>query len=213
MEDGKLKNVSRQRVFEAQLSWISSLVLFFSTVYVVIKFDVLWIAFGITALSLYVLPIVTFRDPFKAIPWEMTILVSAPILLRISEGSRMMAERFLWWDDVTSIAFAFSLSTIGFLLTVELDMYTSVEMNRPFASFFVFMFTLSMSGFWLLGEFISDNVVKTSHLQSNEDVMTQFLWILIGGVIMAFIYAGYIRAMPNRRRRDFGLIHLWEVQK
>ena len=207
-----LSSVPRQRVLEAEVSWISSLVLFFSTVYVVLQFDVLWMFFGISALSLYVLPIVTMRDPFKALPWEMTILLSSPILLHISEGSRMMSERFAWWDDITSLAFAFSLSTIGFLLTVELQMYTSVRMNRAFASFFVVMFTLSMSGFWLLGEYIGDQVYGTSSLVSNDDVMNQLLWILIGGIAMAFMYAAYIRAMSERRRRTFGLLHIWEVR-
>ncbi|UCE91908.1 MAG: hypothetical protein JSV90_01810 [Methanobacteriota archaeon] len=202
---------SRQRVLEAQLSWISSLVLFFSTVYVVVKLDVLWIVFGIMALSLYVLPIVTMRDPFRALPWEMTILLSSPILLHISEGSRMMSERFAWWGDLTSLAFAFSLSTIGFLLTVELHMYTSVRMNRGFSVFFVLMFTLASSGFWMLGEYVGDTLFGTANLVSNDSVMRELLWILVGGVIMGFMYAAYIRAMSDERLETLGFIHLWEV--
>lgn len=209
----RLSSSPRQRVLEAQLSWISSLVLFFSTVYAVLKLDLLWVAFGIVALTLYILPIVTYRDPFKALPWEITIILSSPILLHISEGARMMSEHFVWWDSVTSLAFAFSLSTIGFLLTVELHMYTSVRMNRAFSSFFVVMFTLSMSGFWLLGEFIGDEVFGTSNLQSNGVVMTQLLWALVGGLAMGFLYAVYMQVMPDRRRRALGLLHLWEVQK
>jgi hypothetical protein len=208
----RFSSMPRQRVLEAYLSWKSSTVLFFSTVYVLLKFDVLWIVFGVVALSLYVLPIVTFRDPFKALPWEMTILLSSPILLHISEGSRLMSEHVAWWDDVTSLAFAFSLSTIGFLLTVELHMYTSVRMNRAFSSFFVMMFTLSMSGFWLLGEYIGDEVFGTSTLQTNDAVMVQLLWTMIGGLLMGFLYAAYTRAMPDRRRRTLGLLLMWEVQ-
>lgn len=209
----RLSSMSRQRVIEAQLSWISCTVLFFSTVYVLLKFDVLWIVFGIVALSLYVLPIVTFRNPFKALPWEMTILLSSPILLHVSEGSRLMSEHVAWWDDVTSLAFAFSLSTIGFLLTIELHMYTAVRMNRTFSSFFVMMFTLSMSGFWLLGEYIGDEVFGTSNLQTNDAVMVQLLWTLIGGLLMGFLYAAYTRAMPDQRRRTLGLLLMWEVQR
>ncbi len=189
------------------------MVLFFSTVYVLLELDLLWVIFGIVALSLYVLPIVTFRDPFKALPWEMTILVSSPILLHISEGSRMMSERVGWWNDFTSLAFAFSLSTIGFLLTVELHMYTSVRMNRAFSSFFVMMFTLSMSGFWLLGEYVGDEVFGTSNLLTNDSVMVQLLWILVGGLLMGFLYAAYTRAMPDKRRRTLGLLLMWEVQR
>lgn len=203
---------SRQRVIEAQASWIASLVLFFSTVYAVLKLDVLWIVFGMTALSLYVLPIVSMLDPFKAIPWEITLLLSLPMLLHISGGSQTMDEQFAWWDDLTSLAFAFSLSTIGFLLTVELDMYTSVRMNRPFSLFFVVMFTLSASGFWMLGEYISDELFGTENLLSNDSVMRQFIWILIGGVIMGFVYAAYTKAMSERRQRTLGILNVWEVR-
>lgn len=206
-----LSGIPPQRILEAQLSWISSLVLFFSTIYVAVKVDLLWVIFGITAISLYVLPIVTTRNPFKALPWEMTILLSAPILLHISEGSQMLSDRLVWWDDLTSLAFAFSLSTIGFLLTVELHLYTSVRMNRAFSVFFVLMFTLASSGFWMLGEYASDEIFGTANLESNDSVMRQLLWILVGGIIMGFMYAAYIRAMSERRLETLGFLHLWEV--
>jgi len=203
----------RDQLLEAQLSWIASLVLFFSTVYAVLKVDVLWIVFGIAAISVYVLPIVTIRDPFRALPWEMTILLSAPLLLHISAGARALSDRFAWWDDLTSIAFAFSLATIGFLLTVELQMYTSVRMNRPFAIFFVVMFTLGASGFWEVGEYVDDKVFGANFLNSNYDAMTILLWSLVGGVLMGLVYDLYLRVMPKKRLSNFGFIHLYEVPK
>ena len=200
-------------MLEAQLSWVASLLLFFSTVYVAAKLDVLWTVFGVATLSLYVLPVLSLRNPFRALPWEITILLSAPLLLHISEGSRMMSEQFAWWNDITSLAFAFSLSTIGFLLTVELDMYTSVRMNRPFSVFFVVMFTLSASGFWMLGEYFGDAVFGTTYLISNDEVMRELFWILIGGIIMGFLYAAYIRAMSENRSKTLGFISVWEVKE
>jgi len=201
------------QLLEAQLSWIASLVLFFSTVYAVLKVDILWVVFGIAAICLYVLPIVTMRNPFRALPWEMTMLLSAPLLLHISAGARSMNERFAWWDDLTSLAFAFSLATIGFLLTVELQMYTDVRMNRPFAIFFVVMFTLGASGFWEVGEYVDDRVFGSNFLNSNNDAMTTLLWTLIGGILMGFVYDLYLRVMPKKRLSTFGLIHFYEVSK
>lgn len=201
---------SRRRIVEAQVSWISSMVIFFSTVYVLLKLDILWVMFGIAALSLYVLPIVTMRDPFKALPWEMTILLASPMLLHISEGARLLRDEVQWWDDFASIAFAFSLSTIGFLLTVELHMYTDVRMNRPMSGFFVVMFTLSASGLWFMMQYIGDELFGTAYLLSNDDVMRQLFWILVGGILMALLYAGYLKVMSDDRRRSFGLYHLWE---
>lgn len=208
-----LSQRSPEQIVEAELSWISTLVLFYSTVYMVLNLDILWVAFGIAAMSLYVLPIISTRDPFRALPWEMTVLLSAPMLLHVSEGSRALMEHVGWWNDLTSLAFAFSLTTIGFLLTVELQLYTGVRMNRPFAVFFVVMFTLAVSGFWGLGEFVGDVVNGTHRLASNSQVMKDFVWSLVGGIMMGFVYNLYIRAMSEKRRLNFGFMHLWEVRR
>jgi len=213
--DGRASLAAKRadQILEAELSWIASIVLFFSTVYAVLRVDVLWVVFGITAISLYVLPIVSTRDPFRALPWEMALLLSVPMLLHISAGARSMNERFEWWDDLTSLAFAFSLATIGFLLTVELEIYTDVKMNRPFAVFFVVMFALGASGFWTVGEYIDDEVFGSNYLKSNFDVMRTLVWTLIGGILMGFVYGVYLRVMPKKRLSDFGFIHLYEVPK
>ncbi len=187
--------------------------LFFCTVYSLLKFDILWVIFGITALSIYVLPIVTFRDPFRALPWEMTLLLAAPVLLHISAQSRYLNEHLSWWDDFSSVAFAFSIATIGFLLTVELEIYTPVRMNRPFAVFFVIVFTLAVAGFWQIGEFVGDHVYGTHYQGDNKDAMLTLVWNLVGGFIMGFVYYLYLRAMSEKRRAALGFIHLYEVRK
>jgi len=208
-----LKSQTREQILEAEVSWISSLLLFFCTVYSLLRMDVLWVFFGITALSLYVLPIVTMRNPFKALPWEMAILLSAPLILHLAARSHALNEHLHWWDDFTSVAFAFSLATIGFLLTVELQMYTQVKMNRAFAVFFVIMFTLAIAGFWQIGEFVGDKVYGTNIQGDNTAVMTTLVWNLIGGIIMGIVYDLYLRAMSERRRTALGFKYLHEVPR
>jgi len=200
-----------RRVVEAEASWVACTVLFLCTVYVILDMDVLWSAFGIAALSLYILPIVSKRDPFQALPWEMTLLLSSPIILHISEGSRALSGAVGWWDDFTSLSFALSFATIGFLLTMELHMYTDVRMNRSFSVFFVIMFTVAISGFWQVGEYLSDVLAGTDNISSNSQVMNEFLWATVGGLVMGFVYGAYIKAMPRSRREVLGLIHFWEV--
>jgi len=202
-----------EQIIEAELSWISSMVLFFATVYTVLRLDVLWVAFGIAAISLYVLPIISTRNPFRALPWEMTLLLAAPMLLHISSGSGVMLDHFEWWRYLTDLAFALSLATIGFLLTVELHMYTDVRMNRPFGMLFVVMFTMGISGLWQVGEYIGDIVKDTHNLGSNRQVMMSFVWVLVGGMLMGFVYDLYLKAMSENRKRTLGFIHMWEVPK
>ena len=208
-----LTTITREALIEAELSWIASMVLFFATVYTVLKLDVLWAAFGIAAISLYVLPIISMRNPFRALPWEMTVLLAVPMLLHISSGSGVMLEHFGWWRHLTDLAFALSLATLGFLLTVELRMYTEVKMNRPFGMFFVVMFTMGVSGFWQVGEYIGDVVNDTHNLVSNRQVMMSFVWVLIGGTLMGFVYDLYLKAMSENRKRILGFIRLPKVPK
>lgn len=202
---------SRERIIESVASWVAGVVLFYSTVYSLLTFDVLWVFFGITALTLYILPIISLRNPFRALPWEMTILLAAPIILHISAGSEILNESLSWWDDFTSLAFAFSISTLGFLLTVELQIYTSVKMNRAFAVFFVIMFTLAVSGFWQIGEFVGDRVYGTHYQGSNWSVMMTLVWNLVGGIAMGLFYDLYLKTMSEKRRTTLGFIHLYEV--
>ena len=213
VDPGNFSGRRPDQILEAGLSWIASLVLFFSTVYAILKVDVMWIVFGVTAICLYVLPIVTTQNLSRALPWEMTMILATPMLLHISAGARSLNDRFAWADDLTTLAFALSLATIGFLLTVELEMYTSVRMNRPFAVFFVIMFTLGASGFWEVGEYIDDEVFGSSYLKSNDDAMTTLLWTSIGGILMGLFYALYLKVMPKKRLSKFGLMHLYEVSK
>lgn len=201
----------RRRIIEAEASWIASMVLFFATVYVTVRMDVMWVAFGIAAISLYVLPIVSMKNPFRALPWEMALLLAAPLLLHISEGSRTLVEEVGWWNDFTSIAFAFSLTTIGFLLTIELQMYTTVRMNRPFAMLFVVLFTLGISGFWQIGLWVDQQLFGADLITSNYAAMMNLLWTLIGGVFMGFVYDAYIRIMSQSRRERLGFVYLWGV--
>ena len=203
--------LSAERVIEAEASWVSSLLLLFLTFYAVYKFDVLWIVLGLSSLALYALPIFTTRDPFRAPPWEISVILAAPIVLHYSASSRLLNEGVGWWDDFSSMALALSLATMGFLMTVELQLYTNVRMNRPFAAFFVVMFTLGVTGFWEVGLYFGDLIYGTDYQGTNADVMNTFVWVLIGGIAMGAFYAVYLRAMSERRKKHMGFIHVWEV--
>lgn len=200
-------------MLEAELSWISSLALFLSTVYLLVKLDVIWAAFGIAALSLLVLPIVSTRDAFKALPWEMALILVIPVFLHISAAWDPAEGAPKWWNDLTAVAFSMSFATVGFLLTVELQMYTDVRMNRPFAVLFVFMFTVAAAGLWKVCEYVGGLATGNPTIGDNEAVMQFFVWTVAGGIVMGFVYALYIKAMSDSRRKTLGFMHLYEVTR
>ena len=202
-----------KRIIEAQMSWVSSIVLLFLTLYAIFKFDVVWSILGMVSLFLYALPIVIMRDPFKAPPWEITLILAAPMIIHYLGGSRALTQNVGWWDDFAPLALAMSLSTMGFLMTVELQLYTDVKMNRPFAVFFVVMFTLAAAGFWEIGLYFGDVIYGTYYQGSNTDVMNTLVWVLVGGILMGMFYTLYLGAMSEKRRRYLGFIHVWEVDQ
>ncbi len=201
-----------ERTLEAEVSWASSVLLLLLTAFAVYRFDVLWATLGFVSLCLYALPIASLRDPYKALPWEMTLILAAPMLLHYSSGSQTLTGTIGWWYDFSSFALALSLATIGFLMTVELQMYTNVRMNRPFALFFVVMFTLAAGGFWEIGLYVGDKIYGTHNQGNNSDVMVTLVWVLIGGILMGLFYMVYLRAMSEKRKRHLGFVHVWEVE-
>lgn len=207
VRQARFKGHKPDQIIEAELSWTAGLAIFLATVYALLRFDVLWIIFGLASLILYVMPIVTTRDPFRALPWEMTLLVVAPIVLHFSAGSAFLTEHVDWWGSFTSLAFAFGVATIGLLLALELRMYTSVRMNRSFSIFFVVMFTMGVSGFWQVGIFFGDLYYSTNHQGTNADAMTILVWNFIGGLIMGLFLDLYLRAMPGKRLETLGIMH------
>ena len=117
--------------------------------------------------------------------------------------------------------FAFNQFSLGmamglFLGFVAFIFTTSVKEEKPrvvalVLVFFVVIFTMAVSGFWQVGEYVSDVVFETENISSNAQVMREFVWVTIGGFVMGFAYGAYIKAMPKSRREVLGLIHFWEV--
>ena len=201
----------REQVIEAELSWIAGIVLLIATSYALMKFDVLWVIFGVVALTLYMLPIASTRDVFRVLPWEMVLLVVAPMVLHFGAESEFLTAHLAWWDDFTSLAFAFSTATLGLILVLELRMFSKVRMNRPFSVLFVVMFTLAVSGFWQIGLFMSDMFLSTQGQGTNGEVMTVLVWNLLGGLVMGFVHDLYLKALPEERLKTFEIAHphLW----
>jgi hypothetical protein len=75
------------------------------------------------------------------------------------------------------------------------------------------MFTMGISGLWQVGEYIGDIVNDTHNLVGNRQVMMSFVWVLVGGMLMGFVYDLYLKAMSENRKRILGFIRIGEVPK
>jgi hypothetical protein len=205
-----------KELVEAVLSWAFGIIIFASFLIAVDFLNALWVFLGSVALAIYILPVLRFRDPFHAPPWEMALLLSLPAMLYVSRGSKTFADLGDFWRDVTSIANSFGLATLGFLIMAELEMYSSLRTNRAFSGMFVFLFTMAVGGFSMVSVFISDHInypelVTTAFCPSigdNYDVMMFFLYTGIGGALMGIVYPLYVKTLSHRKKmfRGSGLI-------
>lgn len=204
-----------RELIEAILSWAFGFVLFVSFLIAMSYLNALWVFLGAVALSIYIFPVLRFKDAFHAPPWELALLLSLPAMLYVSRGSKTFADIGDFWRDVTSIANSFGLATLGFLIMAELEMYSSLRTNRAFAGLFVFLFTMAVGGFSMTAVFVSDQInypeLVTSNFSpsigNNYDVMMFFLFTGIVGAIMGIIYPLYAKTLSHRKRmfRESGL--------
>ncbi|MFW6040893.1 MAG: hypothetical protein ACOC85_03555 [Thermoplasmatota archaeon] len=120
---------------------------------------------------------------------ELIVIVTIPSLLGVTGLSTQLESIFYGVD----IAFAIMVPVLGFLLMLNLHRFTNLRFNRPFAGFFVMIFTLATAGFISLAEMASDLYLGTNLLVNNQDLMRDFLSIFSGGIVMGFFFSWFMK--------------------
>jgi len=189
---------------EAATSWSLTLILLAVMIHVSLDLQAIWIFFGVLAITLYVTPMLRFRTPFKVPPWEIVLLMLVPAAIHVSQGDQPLGSYTGLWRDVYAIAVSLGLATLGFLMVAELEMYTSLDMNRPFAALFVVMFTMAVAGVSMVVVYIADKLYNQESLSTNGVVMGFFIYTFMVGIIMAVAYDLYTEVMPERRAKSLG---------
>jgi len=203
------ENKARREIIDAGLSWCLALVLVACGVLLVMKWQAVWVILDIVVLFLYMLPIVKFRDLFRAPPWEIVLLITIPAVIHVLSGSRSLGQLGGVWPDIVAVADSFGLSALGFLIVAELEMYTSFRTNRPFAAIFVVLFTMAVAGWALVVEFLAATLYGQDTMEivgSNDRIMGFFVYTFVIGMVMGVVYAIYVSLIPAKRRMSSGFM-------
>jgi len=182
-------------------AWIQVFYLAITSLIFTLHSDAIWIFIGTSGVILCIAPSLRYRSFYADIlPWEAILLITIPatvhlLTLLISEPSLLV-----FIDGLSTFG---ALSALGFMSIINLQMFTEVRMNVAFASFTVFIFTLSFAGFWAVLEFLT-SPFRTLSFSTNDELMHFFISSALAALFMSTIFFLYLRAFSRRvRRRGF----------
>lgn len=177
-----LEQLFRDGRTNAVLSWALVAVLGVVLVESVLDVDRLWIAFVAATAVLVLVPPAAFREPRVMLPWELLAFALMPILVRAAVGG-----------ELGVFAYYLSVAALALVVTVELHMFTELEMTHWFAVVFVTMATMASVAAWTVARWTADLLVGTSFLTDNEALMTEWTYVALAGLAAGVIFDAYFR--------------------
>jgi len=186
-----LATLLRTSRLNAAIGWLLAGVIALTAVGNVVLGNPLWAGFAAIVGGLAILPPVAHRDPFVMIPWEVFVLAALP-LLGYTFGVNVA------FREVTTYL---SVAALALIVAVELQLFTSVEMNYQFALLFIVVSTLAFAGLWAVSRWLSDIYLGTSLLLDpaleedivEEHLMWEFVASAVAGLLAGGVFELYVR--------------------
>jgi len=150
-----------------------------------------WIVFVAVSGLIVLVPPVAYRDWRVMLPWELLVLALFPVLVRGVVGG-----------TVGTFATYLALAGLALIVTVELHMFTSLQVTHWFAVGLVVLMTLAAVAAWTVFRWNADRLLGTSFLVDNEALMIEWVYVTLAGFAAGILFDGYFR----RRDRQ-----LWRV--
>jgi hypothetical protein len=153
--------------------------------------DSQWALFVAGVLALCLVVPVSFRDPMVMLPWEVIALAALPTF------GRAVAT----FGPAQEFALYVSVAALALVVAVELDLLTTVRMTVGFAVTLVVFATLATAGLWALVRWGLDLSLGTNTLlvdgvsddTIHDELMVEFLYSAVAGLVAGVIFAGYFR--------------------
>lgn len=179
----------------ALISWTLAAVIALVFVESLLDFDRQWIVFVAAVGAIVCLPPVAYGEWRVMLPWELLVVATLPILVR-----------GLFGGQVGIFAAYVAVAGLALLVTVELHMFTALEVTHWFAVAFVVLTTLATSAAWSVVRWHLDREFGTSYLSTNEALMVEFLWVTLAGFAAGVIFDAYFRRRDRQLWRVIGRV-------
>lgn len=174
---------SRERL-NAILGWLLLTVLGLAVVQYSLSGTWLWGSFTVVCLVVSLLPPWSMRD------WEA--MPPGPLLLIVTIG--ILAGGHQLYPETAGYV---AVGSLGVLIAIELDVFTSVEMSRRFALGFAILSTLAVQGLWIIGQYYSDMWLGTGFLTSQRELQIDIVIVTVVGVTLGLLSEWYFSSVSH----------------
>lgn len=193
-----LEELFRSGRVNAIISWVLISILVGVLIESALDLDYLWIAFVAITGMIAVIPPIASRDWRLMLPWELLVLALLPILVRGLFGGRL-----------GTFASSLAIAGLALIITVELHMFTTLQVTHWFAVVFVVLTTLASNAAWAIVRWSADVWLGTTFLRkpelsqeaANAALMTEFIWVTLAGFAAGVLFDAYFRRRDRQLRR------------
>lgn len=180
--DDVLDRLFRDGRVNALLAWMLVGVLGLVLVESILGIDRQWSVFVAIVGVIVLLPPLAYRDWRVMLPWELLVVALFPILVRgLSQG------------EAGTFATYLAIAALALLVTVELHMFTSLEVTPWFAVVFVVLGTMATVAVWTVVRWHLDRAFATTYLTTNEALMAEWLSVTFAGLAAGIMFDSYFR--------------------
>lgn len=146
--------------------------------------SLLWGGFLLFVAFIASLPAIATQNWTALVPWPLLSVAAISAVARIAE---------IYSEPTGYLAIA----TLAFVVVVELDVFTSVELGRRFAIGFGVLTTLAIEALWIIAQFYSDRWLGTDFLSTQTELQEDIVIVTaVGFTIGGLLYWYFARFEP-----------------
>jgi len=196
--EDRLARLFRNGRTNALVAWAMVAVLVGVFLESLIDFDILPMVLVAAMAVVVVAPAVAARNPRVMLPWEVLGLALLPVLVRALLGG-----------ELGTFATYLAIAAFALIITVELQMFTTLRVTHWFAVVFVVMTTMATAAAWTVLRWNADRLLGTDFLTTNEALMIEWIYVTLAGLVAGVVFNFYFRRRGVRLRRAIG----WVVRR
>jgi len=196
--EDRLARLFRSGRTNALVAWAMLAVLVGVFVESLIDFDILPMALVAAMAAVVVAPAIAARNPRVMLPWEVLGLALLPVLVRAVLGG-----------ELGTFATYLAIAAFALIITVELQMFTTLRVTHWFAVVFVVMATMATAAAWTILRWNADRLLGTEFLTTNEALMIEWIYVTLAGLAAGVLFDAYFRRRGTRLRSAIG----WVVRR
>lgn len=185
-----LERLFRSGRTNALVSWALVVVLLGVFLDAAASGDLLWVVFVAATGAVVLIPPAAYRDWRVMLPWELLVVALGPILVR-----------GLFGGELGTFATYLAIAALALLVTVELHMFSELQVTHWFAVVFVTMTTMASAGAWTAVRWTMDRALDTSFLTTNEALMHEWISVTLAGLAAGVLFDAYFKRRGRQLRR------------